>query len=335
MPPETAVTLPDSAPAQIELEIPTEGAAYDKWRMTGELPSKTDESAASEEIEDQSLEAEESATSEESVTRAASESAPPQTGKKLTAEGRKAQLQAEIRELAAKASQLRSETTQRTPEPRPVVEKPETKAAAIEPEPTIDDTLPDGKPKFPDIRDFFKAHSKWMREDISRDFAAKQSAEQHELKRQEFENTIKSNWTEKVKQARTKYEDFDDKVMKATDLPFKQGGIIDAAILKYPEGADLAYYFSSNPEEAKRIDGLDAFDAHAAILDLKKQFATDAKPKPAAPRITKAPPPPAELGGSGTAKADPTEQALDEDDVSGFMAAENAKDIARLRRKKG
>lgn len=335
MPQDNAVTLPDSAPATAELEIPTEGAAYDKWRLTGELPSKTDESAASEETEDQSLEAEESATSEESVTRAASEAAPPQTGKKLTAEGRKAQLQAEIRELAAKASQLRSETTLRTPEPRPVVDKPEPKVEA-KPEPTINDLGADGKtPKYESIDDFIKDHTKWLREEMSRDFEARQSAKQHELKQQEFENTIKSNWTEKVKQARIKYEDFDDKVMKATDLPFKQGGIIDAAILKYPEGADLAHYFCSNPEEAKRIDGLDAFDAHAAILDLKKQFATDAKPKPAAPRITKAPPPPAELGGSGTAKADPTEQALDEDDVSGFMAAENAKDIARLRRKKG
>ena len=313
------VTPAASVPAQTELQIPS-GPAYDTWRKDGTLPSKEDSAPS----EDPTLEPKETPSSEDSapsepVKSADSDPAPPQKKSKPTADDRKLELNTEIRDLIRKRDELLKTVA---PSVTPT-SQPADKAKVSEPK--IDDVDDKGLLKFTTWEDFQAAVRKYDREQILQEVKEQQAQSQKTQKIQEAEQVIGKVWQERVKEARTKYEDFD--VALAPDLPIPQGSVTDAFVLDSEHGTDVLYHLAKNPDELKRINGLNPIQQARALVLLEQTFVKPASATPVKP-VTKAPPPPHQVGGKGTVMADEIEQALKEDDFPAYMAAANRREIA-------
>lgn len=232
------------------------------------------------------------------------------------------------------------EELRRTP---PIAAKPDSQpaAGAPRPKPTLNDLAADGKtPKYGTVEDYLEDRDTWLREEIHREADERQAAKQRDTQHSQQREAIQKGWQGKVEKARGKYADFDAVVLQTPDLPFRQGGIIDASVLKYDEGAELAYYFTQHPEEAARIDNMDVFDAHAEVLKVREQFrapsgitetesSNTSSARPPAPNL---PPPPTILGARSTVARDEAEAALAKGDVAAYMRAANARELAARRK---
>lgn len=369
-----AVTGTESAAVDFKMPAPGD-QGYDEWRKTGKLPELQEAEPAEkhpeekhEEVQEHelgSLEAEESATSE-SVTRAASEAARPQKGKKPSAEERKTQLSAEIRELANTAADLRraiAEARTQTPASRDTKQEAqpaaEVKAEAGKalPEPQLDDKNADGSSKFKLYGEYQKAWSKWSHDESVRlalaavtEHTTKTQAEQRTA---EAQKVIDQSWGEKVQKVREKYPDFDATVknlLKATDRNGKEfflprGSAIDQFLLESPHGAEVFHYLAEhcNEEIVQHIfertpDGkyfiLNPVQQVLALDAIGRQFDAAPAPKPKATSaipVTQAPRPPHQVTGKASVTLDEAEQAVKEGDQEAFTRIENEKALGKLR----
>jgi hypothetical protein len=322
-----AVTPADSASAT-DLNIPA-GADYDKWRMTGEMPSEqTEESAPSEET---------SATTEEAVTEAESAPAPPQEKRETSprTENRWAKLSRENRELRDRLAALETASEGRETQQEPPPAKVETKAEG----PTIYDKNPDGSWKFKSHQEFQDAVRKWDRESLKAELKAEteQSVRQQEIER--AERTISEGFVRRLEPTRAKYADFDS-VAFSPDLLIPKGSVADLFLIDSDHAGEVLYYLGQHPEITKGFYGnYDLKTGRFAnkelptrqfrkLMEIEGQFS-----KVPAKRVTSAPPPPRETGGRGTTSADEVEQAVKDEDYRSYAAAANARDIARRKRK--
>jgi hypothetical protein len=331
-----AVTQPDSAPAtqSTELQIPS-GPAYDKWRMTGEMPSEKTEESAPSEPETTSSEGEESATSQEqeSVTRAASEAAPPQKGKKDAS--------ARIRELVARNQELERQLSAHSETSVTQTSQPATEQAVTDAGPTGEEKNPDGSWVYKDWKELNAAQIKW---------ALAKAEEQHAQREREaieaqHERIIQEVWTERLTEAKKRLHDF-DVVCSSKEICLPKGSIPDQVILDSERGPDILYYFGQHPEEMTRITGfavnpkdpmtvirvgagLNTVQQAREMFKIESQYSVP----PPAKRVTNAPPPPKETGGRGSTSPDEVEQAVKEEDFSSYAAAANRRDVARRKGK--
>jgi hypothetical protein len=334
--------------AAVDLKMPAPGdQGYDEWRKTGKLPELAEAEPVEhaeekpetqvQEHETRSSEEEESAPSA-SVTAAASEAARPQKGKK-TADARKAELNAEIRELTRKAADLRQSLTQPsvTPESRPAAEpEKKTEPARGKAEPQLDDKNTDGTPKYKIYAEYQKDWSNWVMKEAVRE--ARAAASEHTTTAQKQQETARAQaiiaevWNGRVTEARTKHADF-DAVALNPELPIKQGSITDAFILDSDHGAEVLYYLGKNPAELTRIQVLNPLAQARALFSIENTFsvAPAAKPAASAKPVTKAPPPPHQVSGKPAAQLDEVEQAVKEGDQEAFARLENEKLLDKMR----
>lgn len=321
----TAVTQTGSAPVDNDL-LPDDP----QYRLTGELPSEPEAPAPSEEPEEPqaepSSEGEESAPpqADDSVTSAASETAPTQrTGKP------KNYAQERIRELSAKVREL----TEKLGSQQPQVQAPaaEPKATGKTTEPTMEDKNPDGSFKYKTFDEYMKAVRAYDREQLLAQVDERGVKAQREATIAEHNRIIETVWKERIGEARGRYADFDQIALNPT-LPLKQGTVPDAFILDSDHGTDVLYYLGKNPKELERINGLNPIAQARALVKIEDKFA-------AAPvkRVSKAPPPVRVVGGHGGTSPDDVEKAVTDGDFADYAKSANARDMERMRarRRKG
>lgn len=144
----------------------------------------------------------------------------------------------------------------------------------------------DGPPKredFESLEDYLEAKADWK---VEQKLAERERAQSEKAREQEAakrHQEVESTWSERVEKAHETYADFDDVVVRNSDLAISD--TMAAAIKASEDGVDLAYYLGKNPGEAARIAKLGAV---AQVLELGRLSATmKAQEKP----VSKAAPP--------------------------------------------
>ena len=143
-----------------------------------------------------------------------------------------------------------------------------------------------GPPKredFESLEDYLEAKADWK---VEQKLAERERAQSEKAREQEAakrHQEVESTWSERVEKAHETYADFDDVVVRNSDLAISD--TMAAAIKASEDGVDLAYYLGKNPGEAARIAKLGAV---AQVLELGRLSATmKAQEKP----VSKAAPP--------------------------------------------
>jgi hypothetical protein len=248
------------------------------------------------------------------------------------AETRKAQLNAEIRDLLKQRDQLRTEV-------RPKDEKPAAPSPAkvqpqyTRPKPTLEDKGEDGNPKFASYEDYIEELSDWKSE---------QRIAQTERARAEKEAL--TALSQKVNAAKERYTDFDEVIKPAfaavTDPAVPE--VVRALIGESDVFPDLLYTIGkpeelskfvemarTNPGKALRYIALTESLIHE---ELEAPAKTKVDDKPAEPEKTRAPKPPAEVGGRGSTPVDAEEAALKANDFRKLKSEWNRQELAKLKK---
>jgi hypothetical protein len=283
---------------------------FSKYRTEGKLPERfkpaEDAGAApADESEETTTEIEgESETPEDAQEK--TERKPTQTAKERIAE-LKATI-AKIEQRAGIKTEV-SESSPATPAPKtePVKQQPQ---ATADQEPTADDTNEDGTLKFATYEEFTKA--------LARHEARKERAE---WQREQDQKTFAKEFNAKLDEARGRYEDF-DKVKEATVAAVVNDASISPVFKAILDDSkvlpDLIFTIGSDPAELAALAKMAKEDPGEAIRKLiiteyliKKELA--AKPadeEPPAKQTTKAPKPPAPVGGASTRTFDVSDESL-------------------------
>jgi len=234
--------------------------------------------------------------------------------KELIAEGRTEEAQSILdgaakrdRERAERAEQELRELRGRTPEPAKPAETPKAEA-------------PKGEAKALKafLADHFKENPEASYEDGLEAFYADKFSEDRilqsvekrldEKRQKETAEADAKKQTqaqqERMAKAREKYQDYDDVIASGraatADVPANAG--VSAAFNESEVVGDLAYHFSANPEEFRRISELPPQAAYRAVIALELKLSTPEGNAPVTPERPKLPPsaapaPPAATGG--------------------------------------
>lgn len=198
--------------------------------------------------------------------------------------------------------------------------KPEDKPG--EGETREEDQRPD-----PSKYEFGEADSKYIadlaRYETRQEIKAAREREQAEASKRALEadlTQMETTWTEKVgaDEVKTKYTDFDEKVTKGADRGDWALSPVGVLLVKNsPVGPDVAYHLASNPDESRRIAGLNVMEQAIEIGRLEGRFIASATTAeaPAPKRASDAPAPPEHRsrGSGGKFSAQP-----DTEDFSAF-----------------
>ena len=272
---------------------------------------------------------------------------------------------AEIARLKAQPSQ----SQQRSESAQPSQAATETqadpgKAAA---KPKIDDLDPKTKlPKFKTYAEYEDAKDTWLRQETLREFSESQAKT---AQQQEFAAIDKSR-AEHVEKARTAHPDYDQVVADAlaekdadgrNPIFYTTGSHIDNFLLSQPDrGVGLLYHCMKNASDpairqifARIPDGsryqltnveqiarlaviahtLAGTGTRRASSGTSQSQTQDEDDLSSARPVTRASRPPHQVSGQGPVAKDAVEQALEDGDFETFSRAENAKQLARLKRK--
>jgi hypothetical protein len=370
---------PSVAPASPTFEIPRSGTAgYDEWRKSGTLPEKQDKTQqAVTSTADTSKETPSEGTPPESAAESetAKDSQEKPKAKKLTADGRIAQIDATIERLWAqdepdtiKIAQLEStkekieqraglkrktDTAPVAPQPAQVQRPPQPQYTR--PKPSVEAMNQDGTPKYGSYEDYVEDLAGWMAEQQivqrDREYAVQQQA--HQL------------WA-KVEQGKEIYgEDFGQIADDAAGVITKDANFPPFVLQRLTRSEFLPHLLYTMAGEP---DGLAAFVAtakadpylaldritltenliredfskrSASARDAKGQFAStkaDPPPPPARRGPESAAEPPIEIGNRGSATMDESERALKSIGQGNPKAVRDwmaAENAKDLRRRKG
>lgn len=181
--------------------------------------------------------------------------------KRLAKERRKAQREADQRLAEA----LRQSQSGKTEEPAKAGDKPK----------------PEG---FATTEEYVEAVSEWKARQIMQETLTAQEAKRQEAEKNQRQQELAKQWEAKAEKAEEKYEDFDEVAYNPrTPISQPMAELIHASDV----GADLAYYFGKNPDEAYRIAQLDPIRAAKEIGKLEVKVSTLTQQKP----VSKASPP--------------------------------------------
>lgn len=336
----TQVDVAESSPAAAEVESTPEESGFESWSKsdrdtfltTGKLPQAKPEVSPPPAAEKSSEpeEAENSAVSE--PAQRGEESPKP----KANAETRKRQLAAEIQSLLEQRRALRVEVEAAkatgAPPAVPPTAEPQAEAQSQSGRPV--------RPKLGDFEDYdayenamdayeesladWKAAARIERE--KQQYMAEQQAQSQMQRNQE----IRTNWERRLAETRKRAPDFDT-VVVAGEIPLNP--VMDGFVLDSEVGPDLVYYLAKHQDEAARIAGLPAFATTRELARIEMAIQQGIQGNvPASPQQTGAKPPPTELSGRNAAPVDEVAAAAAAGDFRRYMAAANARDMARMKR---
>jgi hypothetical protein len=309
-------------------------AEYSEWR-NGNLPERfkpaepADPAPAAGETPSEGEQPESAAESE-----AATDSQEKPQPKKLNAQGRIAQLDAKIEELWAQddpdvksIAQLEATKSKieeraglkRKTESAPVAqpEAPKPQQQYTRPKPTVNDTNPDGTPKYAGD----SAFETWL-EDLA-DWKAEQRIVQ--VQREQAQQQALGALKAKLDESRSRYDDADAVIFPAAKA-ISEAQIPPAVKEVFSQSdlfTDLCYVVGSDPEELQKFVSLAQRDPRAAIgqvfeyeRGIREELAaaSGAAGKPPEKKQTSAPKPPTPVGGSSSRAFDVNDESLSADD---------------------
>ncbi len=258
-----ALTLDDSFAA----DFFAPKATADKAPVEEPTPEESDSEITSHEsdTEDEADEGNPEDTPDEGDEADEGEPEPVKGKKKSRFQERIDDLTAKLREQERlsnlQASQLAEAIAKLETAAKPA-EKPNTQNTKTEGlvEPTADDTLEDGSPKYP-LGEF---DPKLLRDLTRYDRAVERAhdeqvaAERREEQKREAElNTLSENWNGKVTTAKEAYPDYVEKgqalLDSLGDVPQDYAVYLTTSLMGMDYGPDVFYYLAEHPEEARAI----------------------------------------------------------------------------------
>jgi hypothetical protein len=181
--------------------------------------------------------------------------------------------------------------------------------------PTV--TASEPKPEdFATTEEYVKAAAKWeAKEEIqrAREIDAHEARERQATQMQQEAMT---RFEPLVGKARAKYEDFDE----VTSAPL-YGPQTQQLLFESPQGAEIAYYLGTHPQEADKINRMSLVEAARTIIKLEQRFEA-----PPPKSVSSAPPPITPVTGNVTPAKDPEKMTTTE-----WMAWEKQQRTERLK----
>lgn len=363
---KTASTVSDSASE--ELSTPQSLAEAldtgflpdnDHYRLTGEFdkpqPAKKDDAASSTKDKPAAKESDAPPASEQEETASkAAASATAETQRGSRRESRWEKREREIRELREENARLKS--GQSSPEAQRSEARQETQPATetakpgkAAPKPKIDDVDPTTKqPKYKNYAEYEDAKDAWLRQETIREFNESQAKSQQLTAQQQAEREIGQSLAKKFEAPRAKYKDFDE-VALSDKLTIPKGSVTEMFMLDSEHAGEVLYYLGQHPEilqgfyrdydlktgkftslitPQQQFRKLMAIEADVAGSGTERSsHSSSARP------VTQASRPPHQVSGQGTVAKEAVEQAVEDGDFESYMRTQNAKDIARQKRK--
>jgi hypothetical protein len=286
---------------------------------------------------------------------AASGSAQTQTpGRK---ENRWQKREREMRELREENARLKSGSVQTQPRSetqqasQPAAETT-TAAGKAEPRPKIDDVdAKTGKPKFKNFAEYEEAKDAWNRKETLREFQDTQrSAQQSSEQQRQFEER-KATLIKKFEAPRAKYADF-DAVALSDKLTIPAGSVTELFIHDSDHAGEVMYYLGKHPEitqgfyrnydpKTGKFESLitpqrqfrKLMEIEAEVTGGGSQPRGSNSSSSSARPVSQASAPPNQVDGKGTVAKDAVEEAVKEQDFETYAKAQNARDLAKFKRK--
>lgn len=329
----------------------------ERWLRTGQDTVKIQTEAADSspaKTADQNTAASEAGTTHEGTS---AEQPGRQDGKRKNASDRKEELSADIKDLLEKRGVLKSDEFWGEFEEyrkHKGEKKAESPAALLE----ATETAPPERPKRPRLSEYANTVDYEAAMDTYDDAmlaypaqkaayeSVKAQADKAKTEIAEHNKRVEEKWKADVAKAQEKHTDFND-VAFAKDLPIKANSPVDEWILLSEVGADMLYHFGKNRDELAKINAMSRPAQHRELAKLEEKLGGDSTvtaesvkesqtAKQEAPRaekkVTQAPAPPREVGGTATVAEDPITAAVKADDFDAFQNAANARDLQRRKR---
>ena len=285
-----------------------------EYRKTGILPvEKTDDEILAEQERESAPATEEHVETEDPApsTAAAVESAPTQRQKTKETTAKRFQ------EILAEVKTLKEQLAAKAPvQAQPTAPPPVTEAK---------------KPQMSEYKtmgEYLSAVETWNETATDKKIQSVLAERQTQWQREQEAKGRADNWQSKVTPAQKKYADF-DAIALNPDLPIDPKSVTFAFLHDSDHGADVLYHLGSNPDKLAEINAMPPLKAARALYAIESEVSKPAS----APAVTKAPPPPHQVSGKGTTTGSAVEKAIAEGDFEAYRKAENAKALARLKRK--
>ena len=353
--------LPDDEHYRLTGEFKTPGKKDDAASSAGKEKPAAKEGDAPPASEDQV---------EDNASKAAASATAQPTQRKSRWQQREEEVK-KLREENARLKSQSSQGSQRSEARQEETARPatETEAAAGKSaaKPKIDDIDPKTKqPKYKTYADYEDAKDTWLRQETLREFSESQAKT---AQQQEFAAIDKSR-AEHVEKARTAHPDYDQVVADAlaekdadgrNPIFYTTGSHIDNFLLSQPDrGVGLLYHCMKNASDpairqifARIPDGsryqltnveqiarlaviahtLAGTGTRRASSGTSQSQTQDEDDLSSARPVTRASRPPHQVSGQGTVAKDAVEQALEDGDSETYIRAQNAKQLAALKRK--
>lgn len=329
--PEPTIAVAEPSPAAEVSQVEKEFSAWQKTIRPPETQPKPQEPAPADAPKVETAE-EKSETAPEPA--AGLEQKEKRPGQKLSAEERISQLVARNKEHEDRYAKLEKELRElREAQTKPAASSP----AKAEPEPEL--KRPNWATWQGTVEEFDAAMEKYeaQKETRLRDTLKREIQEQH------AQEELNRKTSEMLKEARTKYADFNEvtkPVHEAFDKAMREQKLHPAVIARMGKSkyaADIFYNLGKDPAVFERFLASatsDPFDALDRIRDVERLMEDEAdkasepketpapkaekEEKPSAPPETKASKPPAEVGGRSVAPADAADAATKRRDFREF-----------------
>jgi len=341
MAPETATVTADSSPSEVLASLNEKEKAT--WRQTGDLPERPAKEAPKEKEETpaESSPAAKEVVTESKETPPAESVAAPVVAKEESKPKKNAATR--IQELLAETKQLRAENEELRKSARPAPAKEEEVAI-----PRRNDTDKTGQALYATDEAWLDARDKAVKE------IAKQEARQEYAKQQQEEQTAKHNdlvqkrWLNSIKIATEKFPDWskkvglndkDGKYQDAALKSIKERSVLDQFILDSDIGAVLLYHFSGDQAEIDRIQGMSPYAAARELTRLEDKLSAEVSAPEkketkqatdsSTTQVTRAPAPPASVGGRATAPVDEVNSNLKQGNFKAYRETANREDAQR------
>lgn len=336
--PSAVPTQADPSPAPVNHQEVLNNLSTEQrteWRKSGKLPDPPvkEESAPSPLSDAQKAE-----------TAPASEAGKPQekAHKKLSADERIAQLEATIEKIRKGAGKVETKQAEETKPAESLPAKPvEVKAQKLE------------APKEPDIKaQEYSGAEGWDKYEAdvrkyTKDLAKYEAAEAVEkFKREQVQEAQLKQVLQQIETGRKTYTDFDQKtapVFQAltADLESPVSKLVgESPVFEHlmyvigGEGEEFIALVKSNPGQALRkaviLESLVMEELKKGKAESKTETERDDKGQFKAPekKVTGAPPPPREVGGTAAAPGDKLQEAVQKRDFAAFRAEGNRREMA-------
>ena len=305
-----------------------------EWLRTGKTPEPPAKTAEPPKTESSETKTEEKPANVE--TKLESEPGKPQEPK--PGEKRKSQLADEIQQLLRQRAEIRRdlERSQAERGVKPTESPAEPKAGAGLKKPRAEDYADKTWEEYEAARDKYyedlaESKAKAAVEADRRERQAEAQRQAHQKRNQEIE----SNWSKRSSEYRKNHpeaKDFDAAIRAMVESELiPENSYLDQWILNSDNGPALAYHFATNPDEILRIGELTAIAASRELAKLELSLEV---PKQNAPteKVIVLPKPPTDLSAKGAATEDAVAVAVKNEDFLSFRRAQNAKELAALKK---